>query len=448
MVYVINQLPQNISGTSTSGDQPVYFYKEQLDQTQVQEITLNQKWIFSSIDHACHYSYSTDHPGNPLPISIIVGGGKATFFYLDAQQGIVSKQANWIEAIPLSNGLQFANIGLIVFIQYGKYFYSCDLSQENVVISQRTDIYNTVNGTESGTSCENCMLGILFEKYLASMGGTQRGIRFFYSYEEENTFKIKFANYYNTGNRPYGYGTCLVIAINQILGGLTYYSRSTGYNVLYICTEDIQNHTISVEGLLQTLQSSSSSSLSADDGTKRRMVVWNGQLVYYARESSTGIASSEIYAYKGSYFERMGNSYNYGLCFALSSKEFYLYFGYSTNPTVYRGTIQISGDDLTGNLSLLYTLDANSIFCKIPGMNAYYYDGDKTNNATKPIIRTSYDPYATLFISPGSNINGVAVKEHGVTFPKSGDPITIQVSANAINFHLLQDRGNGTGGML
>lgn len=447
MVYVINQLPQNISGTSTSGDQPVYFYKEQLDQTQVQEITLDQKWIFSSIDHACHYSYSTDHPGNPLPISIIVGGGKATFFYLDAQQGIVSKQANWIEAIPLSNDLQFANIGLIVFIQYGKYFYSCDLSQENVVISQRTDIYNTIDGTENSTSCENCMLGIIFERYLASMGGTQRGIRFFYSYEEENTFKIKFANYYNTGNRPYGLGTCLVIAKNKIFGGLTTYSGNTGYNVLYFCEEDTQNHVIAVNGLINTVLDNKSS-LPSEKTTKQLLIIWDQQLQYMVNGSGT-LTSYDLFAYNGAGIQKnRSGTFSYRLSFALSSTQFYYYNGGTTTRTVSIGEITISNESVDGTISTLYTLDTNSLFCKIPGMNAYYYDGDKTNNATKPIIRTSYDPYATLFISPGSNINGIAVKEHGVTFPKSGDPLTIQVSANAINFHLLQDRGNGTGGML
>ena len=81
-------------------------------------------------------------------------------------------------------------------------------------------------------------------------------------------------------------------------------------------------------------------------------------------------------------------------------------------------------------------------------MNAYYYDGDKTQDTTKPIIGFSYDPTASLFLPPGSSINHVTVKDHHITFPKSGEPITLQISANAMNYTLFQDRGDGTGGML
>ena len=452
MVYIINHLPQNISGSSTSGEKPVYFYKEEMDQTQVKELSIDQKMIFSRITHSCTYSYTTDHPGNPLPLSIIVGGGVATFFYPDDQGNIVAKPVNWNAEVNLTNGLQFANIGLHVFIQQEQYFYSCDLSQPNATITRREDIYNTTDGTSSGTACSNCMLGILFDHYLVSMGGTQRGIRFFYSYEEEGVFKIQFANIFNGTNQPYGYGTCLVIAKDKIFGGLTTYSGSNGYNVLYHCTENTQEHTIAVAGLIQPLFNEKSF-LSAEHGTKHLLILWKGQMVLMDSSTGTTLLSNEIIVYKGSGRELSLTSTttsNYTLSFALSSNTYYYYYysSESTTASVIKGVLSIQDDQVTRSKQTLYTLGINSVFCKIPGMNAYYYDADKTQDTTKPILGFSYDPTASLFLPPGSSINYVTVKDHHITFPKSGEPITLQISSNAMNYTLFQDRGDGTGGML
>ena len=449
MVYIINHLPQNISGSSTSGEKPVYFYKEEMDQTQVKEISIDQKMIFSRITHRCEHSYTTDHPGNPLPLSIIVGGGVATFFYPDAQGNIVAKPVTWNEEVNLTYGLQFANIGLHVFIQQDQYFYSCDLSQPNATITRREDIYNTTNGMSSGTTCSDCMLGVLFDHYLVSMGGTQKGIRFFYSYEEEGVFKIQFANIFNGTNQPYGYGTCLVIAKDKIFGGFTTYSSSTGYNVLYHCTEDTQGHTVSVSGLISPILSEGSFP-TADNGTKNLLILWKGQMVLMYSDSSSTLFSNKMVVYKGSGRQISitgSGAPGYTLSFALSSEIFYYYYGGSSQ-TVTKGTISIQDEKVTSTTQTLYTLGTNSIFCKIPGMNAYYYDGDKTQDTTKPIIGFSYDPTASLFLPPGSVINHVTVQDHSITFPKSGEPITLQISANAMNFTLFQDRGDGTGGML
>lgn len=447
MVYIINHLPQSISGSSTSGEQPVYYYKEERDQTKVEEITLDQKMIFSTITHTCMYSYTTDHPGNPLPLSIIVGGGVATFFYPDENGSILAKQVTWNTEINLINGLQFANLGLLVFIQQEQYFYSCDLRQPNPVITRREDIYNTTNGTSSGTACSNCMLGVLFDHYLVSMGGTQKGIRFFYSYEEEGVFHIQFANIFNGTNSPNGYGTCLVIAKNQIFGGFTAYSGSTGYNVVYHCTEDIQGHTIAVAGLIHPILDEKSFP-TTDYGTKHLLIFWKGQMVCMYSTSSTSLIYNRMIVYKGSGRQILTNNVqDHTLSFALSSDTYYYYRG-GSNPTVIKGILSIQDEKVAGSEQNLYNLGTNSVFCKIPGMNAYYYDGDKTQDTTKPILGFSYDPTASLFLPPGSSINHVTVKDHHITFPKSGEPITLQISANAMNYTLFQDRGDGTGGML
>ena len=450
MVYIINQLPQNISGSSTSGEQPVYFYKEEIDQTQVQEISLNQKMIFSTITHTCSYSYTTDHPGNPLPISIIVGGGVATFFYPEDSGTITLKQVNWNSEISLNNGLQFANIGLLVFIQQEQYFYSCDLSQTTPTITRREDIYNTTDGTSSGTVCSNCMLGVLFDHYLVSMGGSQRGIRFFYSYEEGGVLKIRFANIYNGGNQPYGYGTCVVIAKDTIFGGFTTYSGNTGYNVLYHCTEDTQGHTIAVSGLIHPILDNKNFP-TADNGTKHLLIVWKGKMCCMYTSTSTSTINYKLVSYQGSgrqiTLTGSTTALGYRLSFALASNTYYYYNGGNT-PTITKGILSIQEEQVMSTEQNLYTLSTNSVFCKIPGMSAYYYDGDKTQDTSQPILGFSYDPTASLFLPTGSAINHIPVQDHHITFPKSGEPITLQISSNALNFHLLQDRGDGTGGML
>lgn len=452
MVYIINNLPQNIGGSSSSGEQSVYFYKEEIDQTKVQEITLDQKMIYSRITHPCSYSYTTDHPGNPLPISIIVGGGKATFFYPDDDGNILSKEVTWNQEITLVGGLQFANIGLQVFIAREKYFYSCDLSKDTPTITRREDIYNTENGTSGGTSCSGCTLGVLFDHYLVSMGGSGNGLRFFYSYEEGEEFKIRFANLVQGSNFPTKYGTCLVIAKDKIFGGYTAYSRSTGYNAIYYCTENTSEHTISAIYLLHPILNGDSFPYADYDYT-HLMILWKGGMVIMYTSSDTTISYRKTIVYHGSGTQETitgtgGSAPGMTLSFALSSDTYYYFLGGTSNPKVVQGKISIENGNVRSSENTRHTLNTNSVFCKIPGMNAYYYDGEKTQETTQPILVFSYDPTASLFLSPGSSINHVTVQDHRITFPKSGNPITLQISANAMNFTLFQDRGDGTGGML
>ena len=446
MVYILNNLPQNLSGTTTSGNNRVFFsVNPNYEQSNVayQHFTYPTKKIFStSIDFEQTYSFSIeDHPGNPLPMSAVASTtGEIIFFYMDIEQGYQAVKVTYPNGITPHEEDHFANIGKMVFaIFYNdqKYFYSCNLLNEHTFI-RRTDAFNTNDGTESGSIREYAELGILFNYCLVSMGGKNGYLVFYYWDSEQNLLTYK-NSYTETSYTPYGVGSCKVIQKDEIFGaGCTYRSGGSDlFNIRYLCTENT-DHTISVIPFPHLMMKQDKTIIRQGYTSDRsNCSIYNGKLQAIFGFGNEQTSVFDIFGKKGTYFWTSAERNYVQMTFPIL-EELVVVF---ENRTLLLYSIGVNS---ITNTTTLLTMSNHSVVCKLPGIPGVYYDADRTNEAEKPKITLGYLRGYHYYLPEGSMINQELIQPYGSeNWALTNQSLTIQLSENALTKKIYSNLGNG-----
>lgn len=448
MVYILNQLPQNISGTSISNNNMYYCTNSCVELGNKSSFKYNlsknyKSMISENVDISQTYSFSIeDHEGNEIPMSAIADTvGNIIFFYMDIQRGYLSVKITYPTGVTPNSGDRFANIGMNVFAVFQnqpKNFYYCNL-QNSKVFTQITNVYNTVDGTSSGTTRKGGQIGILFGHTLVSMGGDTGYISFFYCDTSTPTPTLTYKNNYsNKYWAPWGCGVCKVIDSITIFGAGATYNSDHFCNVIYTCSED-SSHSVNVTCYVSYINDKDGNIID-DGGVKSHPTVgdfslYNKKLQALLLGTITGVSATEVYGINNTFVK-----YNFE-CFPIqfATSMTHNKFCYYQNRTIHYVTIN---DDFTIS-TLTANITDNSVCMKLPGLPGFYYDQDKTDTNENVYAWIGYMPYYQYYLPRGSIVNEKVIEEYGSTGVPSRTKIKIQHSSNNFTKLVHSDLGNG-----